>query len=362
MQYNGSTTPFTPFRNVFVNGDMSVNQIQGVNQNTLVNCGIFNYIINNTDIFGIRSAGTLISSVNDSQQADHPILGAQGYSKSIVVTIAEGAVDPTGHVEIWGALEGNNLRNIWGLQCALSFWVKSPKTGPHYVTLSNSARTASFVAPYNVNFANTWEYKTISIVMNPGIGIFNFDTLTGLRINFPLVCGANFQTATTGTWIAGDFMAGINQQNLFDAIGNTFRVTDVQLEPGFVATPFDRLPFDRNFERCQRYYWQSFPYGSRPSQAGGTGNALQYRPVVAGAVFHGTTIIYPTSMAGAPAITTYNTNALNANWRNSTLGADSGVPFIDRDEFKMFIGNPQVIGDAVGNRLRLHFSVDAQLF
>lgn len=362
MQYNPGTRSFSTFRNVVINGDQSICQINAVNTNTALNLAVSNFGYYNVDNSRVSflTGGAMTAVINDSQRNDHPILGTQGYSKSIEVTGAQAAIANNHFFNTRVTVEGNLLRSIFSQQCILSFQVKSPKTGVHYVALQNSGQNVSFVQSYIVNQANTWEQKFISILFNPP-GLWFFDESLGTQILFPLVAGTNFIAPSLGTWNAGNFQCGANQQNLFDTVGNTFRITDIQLELGFTATPFDRIPFDENYIRCQRYYWQTFLYGTPPSQAQGTANSARYRVAVAGIVTQGLTLVNPTTMNSAPNVTTFSTNLATANWYNITLAAGSGVPIIERDASKIYIGNPQLVGDAVNNRMAIHLSADSRL-
>jgi len=72
----------------------------------------------------------------------------------------------------------------------------------------------------------------------------------------------------------------------------TFRLTDVQLEEGPVATPFERRPLAIELPLCYRYYWQGSVNGGGFGRSYGTaGNNL-----LSGAAS------FPVTMRGAPAV------------------------------------------------------------
>jgi hypothetical protein len=67
--------------------------------------------------------------------------------------------------------------------------------------------------------------------------------------------------------------ASSNQTNLFTNAGNYHRITDIQLEPGTSATPFERRPYATELQLCQRYLhvWSSEGYSYRWVGVGFTG-------------------------------------------------------------------------------------------
>lgn len=136
----------------------------------------------------------------------------------------------------------------------LSFWVRATKTGIHCVALRNSGLDRSYVAEYTINAANTWEYKTITILASPALGTWNYETGVGIDINFALACGSTFQT-TPDAWQTGNFLATANQVNACDSTSNDFRITAVRLDPGTVALPCTGGNYQELLDKCYRYAW-----------------------------------------------------------------------------------------------------------
>jgi hypothetical protein len=142
-----------------------------------------------------------------------------------------------------------------------------------------------------------------------------------------------------------------------------FEITGLQLETGPRATAFSQIPFEQQLRRCQRYYNKSFLYDQPPIYNIGTANeAVLYYASNAGALPKVTPVYYPVRMRATPATTFYNVSAVNGNWRNTGIPADSGAAAaFGASEDKMYIYNPQVAGDAIGNLFAVHYSSVSEL-
>ena len=173
----------------------------------------------------------------------------------------------------------------------VSFWVRSSLTGTFAGSLSNSAQNRSCVFTFSINSANTFEYKTVTVVGDTG-GTWLTNNGTGLWIYFNLGNGSNF-TTTPGSWQAGEFYGVSGGVNLVATNGATFYITGVQLEAGSVATPFERRPYGTELALCRRYYWRISATGSLPLLAFGAAASATDLHVVGN---------YPVEMRSAPTL------------------------------------------------------------
>lgn len=310
------------FRNCVRNGRMDAAQ-RGVNFFSL---GTGNQYI--TD--GWRySATSTTAVVNCFQVADAPADNEFQYSLRVTVATADAAVAAGDVALLYQPIEGYLVRDKIGKPIALSFRVKSPKTGTHFIALQNSGGDRSYVMPYTVVAANTWETK--NIVIPDGLitaGTWNWTNGVGLALCFPLMAGTTYQAAATGSWQTGSFYAAAGQQNLLDTLGASFAVTGVQLEKGAYPGPFEHRDIATETQLNQRYY-EVINY-SQMYFSGHTGTAIQvpieYRTLKRAAP----TVTLPTSVnaafgAGGGALTPTTWTVAGATTDTLSINASAGV-------------------------------------
>ena len=161
-------------------------------------------------------------------------------------------------------IEAQNLQSLnYGSSDAkpitLSFWVKSSKTGTYCIALEKQDSTLyRYVKEYTISSANTWEYKTVTILPDSNIkaggGAIANDNGIGFRLFWSMGHGSTYSGATDGTWHTGSQFATNSQVNWMDSTSNTFYITGVQLEVGEKATEFEHEPYEATLAKCQRYY------------------------------------------------------------------------------------------------------------
>ena len=236
--------PIAGSRNRIINGDMRIGQ-RGTS---------FVAIANNTyslDRWTWGQAGAMVCTV--TQSTDVPNNTFQS-SYKVDVTTADTSIAVGDFAFVSQKIEGFNVRDLIGTTFTLSFWVKSPKTGVHCVSLVNAGNNRSYIKEYTIAAVNTWEYKTLTI--DGGLitsGTWDWTNGEGLEISFCLASGSTFQT-TSNAWQTGDFLATANQVNVVDNTANDFFLTGVQLEPGTVATPFERRSYGQELALAYRYF------------------------------------------------------------------------------------------------------------
>ena len=246
-------------RNMIINGAMQVAQ-RGTS---------FTSISSNTytlDRWQLQAAGAGRSTITQSTTVPNNNFV---YSTKVDVTTADTSLATTDLQSFTQRMEGNVVSQI-GLGTSnaksftVSFWVRSNKTGTYCVSIRNVSGTRSIASEYSISSADTWEHKEVTFAGDT-TGSYNTGTTEAFNVNFVLLAGTNYDGKTADTWEANTNFATDNQANLFDNTSNEWYITGVQLEVGEQATPFEHRSFGDELARCQRYYYQSWPYATSTS-------------------------------------------------------------------------------------------------
>ena len=241
-------------RNLIINGAMQVAQ-RGTSFSGVTASGTFPV---DRFLFHVGSLGTWTLS----QSTDVPT--GQGFAKSIKCDVTTADVSPTGtdYARIDHRFEGQDLQAFCkgtsnAKQFALSFYVKSPKTGTHIVELQDADNTRNISKAYTVSSANTWEKKEL-IIDADTTGAFDNDNAKSLTIAWWLSAGADYKSGTLATTWGSPTNANrvVGQVNIADSTSNDFYLTGVQLEVGEQVTPFEHRSYGEERQLCYRYYYQ----------------------------------------------------------------------------------------------------------
>jgi hypothetical protein len=153
----------------------------------------------------------------------------------------------------------------------------------------------------------------------------------------PSISGKTFGTAGDHSLVAVIwFDAGSDFNAETDSLGQqsgTFDIAQVQVEPGPVATPFERRPIGTELALCQRYFNKSYAVETNPGTATTSGQLAPSFAAAGTGAMH-SIVRYPVVMRSTATVTVYNpvTGASNSARRGSGnvvptqgSGADSGV-------------------------------------
>jgi len=248
---SAQTSATRPFLNRIINGAMVIDQRNAGASFSSSSNGVYSldrwYNQNNT-------GGTRFSVQQDAGAVTPPA----GFTDYLGVTTASAyTVGSSDVIGIGQYIEGYNIADLgWGTANAktvtLSFWVRSSLTGTFGGSLHDgNAATAFYPYTYTISAANTWEYKTVTVV-GPTIGAWQATNSRGLSVLFNLGTGATFSGAA-GSWSASSNYAPTGAVSVVATSSATFYITGVQLEVGSTATSFDYRPYGTELNLCLRY-------------------------------------------------------------------------------------------------------------
>ena len=317
-------------RSVVYNGAMKIAQ-RGTNFTGVTASGTFPV---DRFLFHVGSLGTWTLS----QSTDVPT--GQGLSHSIKcdVTTANASPSGTAYARIDQRFEGQDLQRFCkgtanAKNFAVSFWVKSPKTGTHIVQLQDQDNSRTISKAYTVSSANTWEKKEL-IFPADTTGAFDNDNGGSLFLCFYLAVGTGYQGGTLqttwGTPVNNTRATG--QVNVADSTSNDFYLTGVQMEASSYCSEFEHRSFGDELLRCYRYYYRLKGEDNKTYMIGMSDNDN----VNIYGFFH-----FPVPMRIPPASIEQNGTASHYKVRRDTTKSCTGVPtYVDSRDFYCRVNFP----------------------
>jgi len=200
-------------------------------------------------------------------------------SQRIKVTTADTSLSSSQQCMLAQYIEGFNWQDLrWGTSAAksvtLSFSVLATGssagnvTGTYCVQCTNpNFFNRAYIKEYTIDAINVWKRVTLTF---PGDTSGSWDTQNDASCRFAwfLAAGTDHH-GSADSW--GAFKATTsNQKNFLGNVNNMLFITDVQVEEGTVATPFETKPFSTELALCQRYYEIVSPTGGLACWSWGT--------------------------------------------------------------------------------------------
>lgn len=267
------------------------------------------------DRFAYWKVGAMVHTV--AQSSDVPTPAESGvksnYSYHLTLTTPDNSIAAGDYTALLYSVEGYDFARIAQKPMVFSFWVKATTTGIYCVSFRNASPSdRSWVSEYTINSANTWEKKVIKIDASPSAGNWDYTDGVGLRVVFSLAAGTNFQT-TADAWQTGLFFCTSNGVNGVATGSTNFRIAQVQLEEGDVATDFELKEFNDELKGCQRYFEKNFDLTTAPADL----NTNTARPGNGAASTNtkiSIPIIYKVRKRSAPTITFYSDSGNTGRW------------------------------------------------
>ena len=272
-------------------------------------------------------ASTVIQQVSDAPA---------GFIYSNKITIGTGASPAAGDQNvIYQIIEGAEIQDFGmgtanAVTATISFWVKSSVTGTYSVALNNTSGVRTYLAQYTINAANTWENKSISVVMDTSGTWLKTTGSNGMVVYFDIGSGSTYES-TASSWLASNVRRVSTNAKVVATTSATFQFTGVQLEVGSAATAYEQMPYQVELARCQRYYSTSIEKGATVTNftalnTGSVGGVMGYSTGSGGDMFQN--LSFPVAMASNPSLTIYSgANRTAGSVRDMTTGTDvTGFP------------------------------------
>lgn len=279
---NSNVSTFGVFRNRIQNGEININQRAVANTtNTASVINAAGIVIDRWKPEHYNIGGSFNPNLSMSQIADHPIKGSNGYCLEIKCNTTGTTANNVDFFSMSQSIEAQNISDAFSgansPALTLSFWVKSNKTGTYCVELrDNSSSGGNYISIYEYTIiqSGVWEKKVINIP-KPTYSSMVSTNVSGLGVMFHYASALNFtydpsMAPALNAWLnkGTQGAATNNQTNLFTAAGNYHRLTDVQLEIGTTATPFERRPYSLELQLCQRYFYPIYNYNATGASTG----------------------------------------------------------------------------------------------
>jgi len=293
-----------------------------------------NRIINGAMVLDQRNAGASVT-VNNNQQfpvdrflvqsststqftAQQSTTAPTGFYNSLLITTS--SANASAFNAVWQRIEANNTNDL-GLGTAsastftVSFWVRSSVTGTFSFYIQNNASTYSYVTTYTISVANTFEYKTITVV-GPTAGTWLTTNNCSMQVQWSLG-GTGGTTSTLGSWQSGNFYNATGATGISNTASATFYITGVQLEAGTTASPFEYRQYGTELALCQRYFQKTFPPSTVPANNTGNDGAFMGMGLMGSNSEPITNWYFPVQLRTTPTVTLYNPGSGTAgNWGN----------------------------------------------
>ena len=205
----------------------------------------------------ISNAGTWTVT----QDTDAP----DGYTSSLKLdcTTADTSLGGSDYMHIWHRIENQDCQRFANgtssaKKWALSFWVKSNKTGTYTMEIYNGIANRGTSKAYTISSADTWEQKTLVMNADTTGSEFGLTNAEGARIYMYFASGLD---TSGGTFRDGAWDANVqvnrkhpSQVNLADSTSNYLNITGIQLEAADACTEFEHRTYGDELRRCQRYF------------------------------------------------------------------------------------------------------------
>lgn len=144
------------------------------------------------------------------------------------------------------------------------------------------------------------------------------------------------------------------------AVNDTLGMAEAGLYFGSTLRSWTPRHTSIELQLCRRYYWKTFELETAPAQSVSS-SAFRFIAGKAGGTTQYGSFALPAPMRITPTCTTYNISAANSQVRDGTAAADCSGTSVVAEGSTIFINATGNASTAVGNRLHVHITADAEL-
>lgn len=298
--------PYSGRRNRIHNGAMWIDQRHPGNFVVCVNGS--NKIIDRWLVAHTTAGAARVTASQYKTNAYSSLTGSQ-YWLNVFCSTVQAAVGATEFCFLQQSVEGFDISELlWGTPDAkpvtISAVIWTALAGDYAIALRGSAAIQSYV--HKLTLAVGVQRVSFT-VPGPTTGTWAIDNSYPLTFCVTLAAGATWVTPNMDVWQAGNFLGSPTQVNFWSSTANSMLVTDIQMEIGTVATPYESRSLQQELFTCQRYFQKSFELGVVPGDHGSavvmTGHAYTTGTIIFG-------VRFPVPMRANPGILTYNGAAI----------------------------------------------------
>lgn len=367
----GSHIPSSP-RNLAINGALDFWQ-EKAGTTTTVNTATATsgYA---ADMFQYFSGGSTVKNYSVQRSTNIPSLSQSGfqsiYSYQYTQIGAISSFAASDYMEpIRYNMEGLDFAKITGKSITVGFWFFASVAGIYNVSFSNFLFTRAYATTFSVTGANTWQFVSISIPLDPTLGSYSYDNTASFVVTIGGLGGSSFQTSSLNQWYStatSQFVAttATNWMATAGAIIRMAQFSIIEGPLGFSSTGFARAgdTVQEELAMCQRYYEKSYDIETIPGTAAAQSGMLV---VPQATIANGSTVVNltyrVTKRVGNPAVVygyQGNTGRISNNSGIDQAAGSGTVNFNGSSGFRVYnnSGGSVTVGEAL-----FHWVGDARL-
>lgn len=323
-----------------------------------------------------QSSGATTKNYSIVRSSNIPTFTQSGFEStySYLFTMITGIASPVAAdyvLPIGTRIEGLDYAKIHGQTVTYSFWFNASLTGTYSVAFRSSAANRSYVTTFTQNNANTWEFKSITLILDT-TGAYNFDNTLGLEIELAGYGGSSITTSTLNTWQTGTFAVASTATNYQATSGATIRVAQVSLVLGLGIGTYG---FTRSGSiadellKCQRYYEKSYDVFVAPGTVTSTNTTFMIPVIDTGGSFNTTRTFagsggaFKATKRALPTVTFYNPLTGTSGFVNLYNGG--AVDTVSVSSISNFstnhVGTQITLSGSAAATYTAHFTAEAEL-